>query len=326
MTVLGIDVSKWNGEWDAAKAKAAGLAFVFIKSSQATFTDPRFTINWKKAKDVDLLRGAYHYLDYTKPAKDQAKYFAELLSSSPGELPLVVDYEQRHINTNAAAALAYLHDFIEQLKSRGLTPIIYTSPAFWREYGDTNSYWTQFPLWLAHYTTAAAPIVPAPWQRWTFWQYTTKGIGPTYGTESYNVDMNHFNGSLEDLLAFAGIRAPISDLEKRVAEVEQYITAFKKSAITFTQHITALDKRITAIEKYLAGFAQPPSPVHESEPEMYAVCTANALNVRNGPGTSYPVIGSLERDQRAKVLERQNGWARIDTPAGWSNERYLNYV
>jgi uncharacterized protein YgiM (DUF1202 family) len=56
-----------------------------------------------------------------------------------------------------------------------------------------------------------------------------------------------------------------------------------------------------------------------------ATCTAQALNVRSGPGASYPVIGWLSNGQKVKVLERQNGWARIETPSGWSGERYLRF-
>ena len=70
MTILGIDISKWDGTWDAIKAKQAGATYVFIKASQATSTDPQFLDNWQKAKDAGLLRGAYHYLDYTKPGID----------------------------------------------------------------------------------------------------------------------------------------------------------------------------------------------------------------------------------------------------------------
>ena len=49
------------------------------------------------------------------------------------------------------------------------------------------------------------PSVPAPWTEYTFHQYTDKGPGPQYGTESLNVDMNQFNGTTADLLKFAGL-------------------------------------------------------------------------------------------------------------------------
>ncbi len=309
MTVGGIDISKWNGNWDAAKAKAAGAAFVFIKASQATFTDPLFKVNWQKARDAGLLRGAYHYLDYTKPSRDQANYYADLLDADPGELSPVVDYEQRRTDNNVGAARLALRDFLEQLKARGYTPMIYTAPAFWATYGSTDVYWQQYRLWIAHYTTASAPTVPAPWKTWTFWQYTAKGDGPTFGTESYNVDLNYFNGTLEELYQLAGVPLPTGDLESRVAALEQ--------------KVLQLEQRVAALEQ---GSPQPPQPpLPPPSTDLYATCTASSLNVRSGPGTSYPAIGYLVYGQRVRVLERQDGWARIESPAGWCSEKYLKY-
>lgn len=322
MTVIGIDISKWNGNWDAVKAKAAGAAFVFIKASQATFTDPRFLVNWQKAKDAGLLRGAYHYLDYTKPARDQADYYANLLDADRGELAPVVDYEQRRTDNNVGAARLALRDFLEQLKARGYTPTIYTAPAFWSAYGSTDVYWQQYRLWVAHYTTADAPTVPAPWKTWTFWQYTAKGDGPTYGTESYNVDMNRFNGTLEELYQLAGVPIPVpgpvpvpgGDLESRVVALEQ-------RCLQLEQQLVLLAQRVSALEQ---GSPLPPSPPPPTT-DLYATCTASSLNVRSGPGTSYPAVGYLVYGQRVRVLERQDGWARIESPAGWCSEKYLKY-
>jgi len=309
MTIGGIDISKWNGNWDAAKAKAAGAAFVFIKASQATFTDPLFKVNWQRAKDAGLLRGAYHYLDYTKPSRDQANYYADLLDADPGELDPVVDYEQRRTDNNVGAARLALRDFLEQLKARGYTPMLYTAPAFWATYGSTDVYWQQYRLWIAHYTTASAPTVPAPWKAWTFWQYTSKGDGPTYGTESYNVDLNYFNGTLEELYQLAGVPLPTGDLESRVAALEQ--------------RVLRLEQRVAALEQGSPQPPQPPTPPPSTD--LYATCTASSLNVRSGPGTSYPAIGYLVYGQRVRVLERQDGWARIESPAGWCSEKYLKY-
>lgn len=56
------------------------------------------------------------------------------------------------------------------------------------------------PLWVAHYTSAAKPRIPAPWSFWTFWQYTDRGrVAGIAG----GVDINRFNGDrgrLEALL------------------------------------------------------------------------------------------------------------------------------
>ena len=62
--------------------------------------------------------------------------------------------------------------------------MIYTSPAFWKNnMGDTQTFAAAGyrTLWIAHWTTAAVPTVPAAnWggNGWTFWQYTSTGRWP----------------------------------------------------------------------------------------------------------------------------------------------------
>jgi uncharacterized protein YgiM (DUF1202 family) len=57
----------------------------------------------------------------------------------------------------------------------------------------------------------------------------------------------------------------------------------------------------------------------------YAICNTSGLNVRNGPGATYPIVGGLTYGQRVKVLDRQQGWAQLERPSGWSNENYLSF-
>jgi lysozyme len=305
MTILGVDISKWDGNWDALRSKAAGAEFAFIKASQAAYTDPFYTANWQRAKDAGLLRSAYHYLDYSKPGRDQANYFASLLDPDPGELPPTVDFEQRGPNVSAAIALPCLRDFVAQMKARSYSRlIIYTSASYWKEFGEKNPVWAQFPLWLADYNNKDVAPAPAPWTTWTFWQFTPKGSGEAFGTESFNLDVNRYAGTLENLFAFAGVKPPTAGLEARLTDLEQ---------------------RLAGLEQRLGTQTVPTASTSPASASSQAVCTAQALNVRSGPGASYPVIGWLSNGQRVKVVERQNGWVRLENPAGWSGERYLRF-
>lgn len=381
MTVIGIDVSKWNGNWDAHKAKAAGAQFVFVKSSQACFTDQRFGENWQKAREAGLLRGAYHYLDYTKPALDQAKYFCNLLKEDPGELPAVVDFEQARDDSNINMPKSFLRQFVEHLQSNGQMPIIYTSPAFWKTYGDSSTYWYQFPLWIANYTLSAAPIVPPPWLSWEFWQFSKKGPGQLFGSEALDIDVNRFNGSLEELHLLArhesreilserivAIELRLASIEKileqqslpfvsastsedsllQEAETGQEAVVIKDQALVRAGPFSALpslgqlarNDRVEIVESQAdwSKIKSPPGWVENSALQMplesvvdnveddgeYMVCRARALNVRSGPGSVFPVVGWLENGQRIKVLERNNGWAQLEAPKGWSMETYLS--
>jgi probable enterotoxin D len=55
----------------------------------------------------------------------------------------------------------------------------------------------------------------------------------------------------------------------------------------------------------------------------FAICLASGLNVRSGPAATFPVVGGLVYGQRAKVMQRENGWAQLENPAGWGSESYL---
>ncbi|HHW60571.1 MAG TPA: SH3 domain-containing protein [Syntrophomonadaceae bacterium] len=54
--------------------------------------------------------------------------------------------------------------------------------------------------------------------------------------------------------------------------------------------------------------------------------TGSVLNVRSGPGTEYPVIGSLYQDTQVEVLDSQNGWYQIQyrTLKGWVSGNYID--
>lgn len=212
--VFGCDVSVWQDDNSTpqqvnfARMFQAGARFVFIKASQSTWIDQDLLYNWSNAKSTKLVRGAYHYLTFDTSPVSQAEYFWSLMRGDPGDLPLTVDFENRAAGLTRARASGDLKAFCDRLlQLSGKRPMIYTSPGYWGEFGTTDSYWLQYPLWLAHYTTAD-PLIPLPWKSWLFWQYTSHGDGPKFGTESLNVDMDYFYAGIEALYDLAGWLVP----------------------------------------------------------------------------------------------------------------------
>lgn len=229
--VLGIDISVWQDNnstpqmMDFNKAKAAGARFTFIKASQQLWSDPDIKMNWANAKAAGLLRGAYHFMTWDKPARDQARYHWSIIKDDPGELPPVCDFEWW--GTIPSGAYGMLWEYVNELAMLGgRKPMIYTGYYFWLSYGNTSLNWAQFPLWLAWYTTDETIVrIPKPWTKITFWQWTSKGDGLAFGAESLNIDLDYFMGSYDDLKKFAGIvdpppppppptPDPVSDAEK----------------------------------------------------------------------------------------------------------------
>ena len=224
---LGIDVSRWQNNistpqpMNFAKAKEAGARFAFIKASQAAWADRDILLNWQNAKNAGLPRGAYHYMDWTRKATEQAAFFAGLLAQDPGELPPVIDFECRANNPGKAKATEELYAFMNTVEQAiGKLTMVYTAPYFWREFwsGKYANYFADRPLWIAHYGVNK-PVVPAPWDKWTFWQYSAKGDGLKFGAESLDLDMDYYNGDAEQFAAAFGL-AHVPTVEERLARLE----------------------------------------------------------------------------------------------------------
>ncbi len=223
MRAYGLDVSVWQDnnstaqQVDFKKAKAAGASFVYIKASQRRL-DEDIMYNWKSAKDAGLLRGAYHYLDPRMPVLDQAKLFCNILANDPGELPPVCDFEQRTENGIVLPPVdvwrGWLWNFLTFVeKELGIVPGIYTGYYYWYEFGTKDKAWSRYPLWLAWWEKESIIKAPPPWSTWTFWQYTPKGDGIYHGCESKGVDLNFFNGTVDELYNYARISTPVPEVK-----------------------------------------------------------------------------------------------------------------
>jgi GH25 family lysozyme M1 (1,4-beta-N-acetylmuramidase) len=89
-------------------------------------------------------------------------------------------------------------------------PMLYSGYYTWMDYGSTGAGWAKFPLWLPQYNGLDNPsLIPAPWVPfWTFWQFTRKADGSTYGSKALDMDLNYFNGTLKELRDFFHITKP----------------------------------------------------------------------------------------------------------------------
>lgn len=203
-TVLGIDVSKWQGSVNWSAVKGAGKQFAFARVSDGTtYKDQYFSANWKGMKSAGIIRGAYQYFRPNQDPIQQADYFVSAINSAggmqTGDLPGVLDLETTS-GMSSSAILKNVDAWIARVQQgTNRRPIIYTGSYFW----DSNIYSTKYTshaLWTAHYTTKPCPLVPNPWKAWKFWQYTDKA---SVAGVSGNADANRFNGTLAELTAFA---------------------------------------------------------------------------------------------------------------------------
>jgi GH25 family lysozyme M1 (1,4-beta-N-acetylmuramidase) len=182
----GIDVSNWNGSINWSRVAHAGYRFAFGKATEGTgYVDQTYTPNRNGSEAAGLVFGAYHFAKpagatlaaATASAIAQANHFLAVAGPQPGELPPVLDLEVTG-NLPQQRLLAWTLAWLGQVDARtGVEPFLYTSPLFWKgRLGDsTAAAAAGTGLWIAHWTSKTAPLVPAQnWNGdgWQFWQWT----------------------------------------------------------------------------------------------------------------------------------------------------------
>jgi hypothetical protein len=95
---------------------------------------------------------------------------------------------------------------VEKITKR--IPMIYSGYYYWLQWMTPNSGWLKYLFWLAWYANESVIKVPPPWKKWTFWQFSGNGNGPQYGSQGLSLDMDYFNGTLDDLKVFANVVIP----------------------------------------------------------------------------------------------------------------------
>lgn len=202
-TIHGIDVSKYQSmiAWEEVKEMNVAdirLGFAFIKATEGIGNmDQQFRRNWRKAKDNNIIRGAYHFFIATKDGKMQAENFIKRVDLEKGDLPPVLDVEQRY-GVSKTQLRKEVKKWLETAEEYyKVKPVIYTNVDFYNQ--NLGSDFDEYPLWIAHYYQDKAPRIS---RQWSFWQHSD--MGNVNGIVS-KVDFNVFNG---DSLSFRELLLP----------------------------------------------------------------------------------------------------------------------
>lgn len=202
MPIQGIDVARYQENVDFRTARDAGIHFVFMKATEGKdYIDPNFRLNWQRAQDAGMPRGAYHFMTWCSTAAEQAAWFMQNVPADPSALPPVLDLEWNNhssckVKPSKADAMEKIRVMLDAMERHtGKLPIIYTDMNFHRDIlqGEylPNTFWLR--------STAAEPHERYHNRPWTFWQYTQTGV--VRGVKG-EVDRNVFYGSQEDWLMF----------------------------------------------------------------------------------------------------------------------------
>ena len=190
-TVLGIDVSRYQGDIDWQQVKAAGVEFVMVRLgnrgiSEGTLYEDAFAKqNLQGAKEAGLKVGAYFYSQALNvaEAEEEAALALEILDGFPLDMPLAFDWEQesRTENMDARTLTDCTKAFCAAVEKAGYQPMIYFNSFQAKELLHLLEL-REIPWWLAMYeVTMEFPY------RMDRWQYSGTGTSP--GIEG-SVDLN----------------------------------------------------------------------------------------------------------------------------------------
>lgn len=193
-SVLGIDVSEWQGEIDWQQVKAAGVEFAMVRvgwrgSEQGVLTEDTYAHkNLAGAAEAGIKVGAYIFSQAISvdEAVQEANFLINIVKDYDIQMPLVfdwefVDAEARTGQMDAQTLTACAKAFCNTVQLAEYTPMIYfnTNQSFQmlelRELVD-------YPFWLAQYDT----VLNYPYKI-DMWQYTETGAVPGIATA---VDIN----------------------------------------------------------------------------------------------------------------------------------------
>ena len=159
-TLIGIDVSEWQGNINYQKVKDAGVEFVMIRvgfghnRNNEIIMDKQFKNNIKNAKEANLKVGLYFYsyANTIDKVKEQVKWINDNLEGQALDLPIAFDWEDwssfNSYNMSLTDIKQIAKTFISESERYGYKGMLYSSKYYLEKIWGINKYDT----WLAHYT------------------------------------------------------------------------------------------------------------------------------------------------------------------------------
>lgn len=187
-SILGMDISKYQGEVDFKKAKADGIRFAILRAvssdNNGIYIDPYFERNYREALANGIAVGAYIFT-YAKTEEEQNEEVTKLLEALDGKAfkyPIFVDVEWDGFTSIDRTTLTNLvRRFMDIIDQKGYIPGWYSYTNFINSYLDASEL-SAYPLWVADYRSAVGFS-----GNYDIWQYTSTG---TVDGVSGDVDLN----------------------------------------------------------------------------------------------------------------------------------------
>lgn len=221
----GIDVASFqhpNGapiSW--TQVAGAGYQFAAIKATEGSYTSSgTFYVNPYYANDAAAAVSAGMYVapyHFANPFNGTGAAQADFAAAQAGAaqkaadykvggnyLPLMLDLEYNPYKPadggndcyglTPAAMVSWISSFMTEATTlTGAAPIIYTPPNWWDTCTGNSTAFGGDVLWVPAFSANTPGTLPAGWNTWNFWQYSSVGTVPGISS-SGNVDLDYFSG------------------------------------------------------------------------------------------------------------------------------------
>ena len=237
-SIQGVDISRWQvntisppGTFNFDKLADQGKRFVIYRATVGdNYGDPRL-IDYVEHNHRVSCAGYYAvvWLDWGRDVVTQARYFLSKIAGLQPARPWI-DLEGSDLDISQDQAAEKLIAWLDVIQdATGFIPGIYTSQLWFDKNIAPSSSWQRYPLWVARYPYPEAHLESPwgdgkykfrDWDTWTLWQYTDKGDGIAHGAQSYQIDIDKFNGDEAAFAAFMSKSEPVP----APVPTQQYVT------------------------------------------------------------------------------------------------------
>jgi len=206
----GIDLSKWNVSFNKPKETPLPVDFAIQRLSYGLMPDERLMELHTQIKEIPI-RGAYHYFSSAANWQQQAAHFLSLVDRL-GEFDFYALDIEKYYNKKSAGFASGARLWIEEIaRQTGKRVMLYTNPDVYVNWLLPYGVWmSDLPLWIAQYWWLPSPeknpgMAKMKRSEWRIYQYTKNGDGDAYGVGSDYVDLNVYNGTVEEMRDWLGM-------------------------------------------------------------------------------------------------------------------------
>jgi GH25 family lysozyme M1 (1,4-beta-N-acetylmuramidase) len=185
-SVLGIDVSRYQGDIDWAQVKQAGVEFAMLKAAFRGYgqagvlkEDPKVRQNYENATAAGVKVGVYFFSQAisVEEAVEEAQFLLEIIDGWELQMPVAFDWEcladdYRTLGTDKRTVTDCAKAFCDTLEEKGYDTMVYFNPSQSRFQMHLEEL-VDYGFWLAMYSDQMTYEYKVD-----MWQYTNKGSVP----------------------------------------------------------------------------------------------------------------------------------------------------